>query len=141
VAAAEADAECPGYVGAAPSVVLDYEAEDEPLYLFVRSSADTVLLVRTPGGEWLCNDDDDGVNAGISLDAPEGGRYAVWVGTYSDMGASGTPASLYVSERRPEEPALDASGDPAGGTIALASRGSTPTPTRWTWRPAGRSRR
>ena len=120
VAAADAEVDCPGYVDAAPSVALDYDAGSQPLYLFVRSSTDTVLLVRAPDGTWLCNDDDDGVNAGLMIDRPAGGRYAVWVGTFSEEGGA-APATLYVSETLNEDPALDPSGDPASGTVALAS--------------------
>src|SRR5690606_1356513 len=98
VEAADADPTCAGYVGAAPSVALDYGGGGT-LHLFVRSSSDTVLLVRTPGGDWLCNDDEEALNPGLRVEDAESGRYAVWVGTFSDTASADTPATLYVSAR------------------------------------------
>ncbi|HLT47915.1 MAG TPA: hypothetical protein VK002_11850 [Rubricoccaceae bacterium] len=124
VEAADADPTCAGYVGAAPSVALDYGGGGT-LHLFVRSSSDTVLLVRTPGGDWLCNDDEEALNPGLRVEDAESGRYAVWVGTFSDTASADTPATLYVSAR--EAPALDPAGTPSAGTVTLAA-GFTPDP-------------
>ena len=54
-----------------------------------QSSCDTVLLVRTPSGEWYFDDDSNG-NLNPMLDlyntARLNGRLDVWVGTYSASG-------------------------------------------------------
>jgi hypothetical protein len=124
VEAAAASPECMGYVTAAPSVVLDYGGSDERYFhLYVRSDTDTVLLVRTPGGAWLCNDDFEGPIPAVHVDAPEAGRYAVWVGTYA--GDTDVPATLYASEIAMTR--LDPEGEPTSGTADLGA-GFTPDP-------------
>jgi hypothetical protein len=124
--AADASAECVGYVSAAPSIGLDYTGRaGRPLYLFARSSTDTVLLVQTPGGDWLCNDDDGSTNPGIFMEDPESGRYTVWIGTFSDMGGADVPVTLYAAEDDKAE--LNPDATPAGGAMRLAA-GFTPDP-------------
>ncbi|MCA6527475.1 MAG: hypothetical protein ACK5Y4_02415, partial [Pseudanabaena sp.] len=48
----------------------------------VKSSGDTILLVRGPGGSW-CSDDVSDRNPEISGDWLEG-TYEVWVGSYEE---------------------------------------------------------
>jgi hypothetical protein len=43
-------------------VTLTYRAGRYPLYLSAASRADTTPFVRDPSGNWLCNDDMEGLN-------------------------------------------------------------------------------
>ncbi|MEQ9812973.1 MAG: hypothetical protein RLO50_09330 [Azospirillaceae bacterium] len=89
---------CWGNIAEAPDVTLNYTAGDVfPLNIYVDSSADTTLAVMTPDGSVTCNDDFNGLQAGIIFDNPESGSYDIWVGTYSS--SAGFPeAMLYISE-------------------------------------------
>jgi hypothetical protein len=125
VEAAAADPLCAGYVNTAPSVVLDYggAGASVSLHLYVRSDADTVLLLHTPDGAWLCNDDMEGADPGLYVASPAAGRYAVWVGTYAGDGDA--PATFYAAEA--EATRLNPEGNPSSGTAALAA-GFSPDP-------------
>jgi len=48
-----------------------------------RPDADIGLIVRTPGGAWLCNDDAPGRDFDplVRIARPAPGRYLVWVAT------------------------------------------------------------
>ena len=121
---------CPGYIdAAAPTVDVNVATDGVlPLSFYVRAGFDTVLLVYTPAGEWLCNDDEAGTSAGLTLASPEAGNYNVWVGTFerpADPAADTLAATLYVSELPPAAPAHEA--EPAFGTLALAA-GFEPDP-------------
>ncbi|HYE94812.1 MAG TPA: hypothetical protein VD962_01275 [Rubricoccaceae bacterium] len=118
--------ECPGFIAAdAPDVDLNFETDGTlPLKLFVRSADDTVLLVNTPSGEWVCNDDFEGVSPGIVFEQPERGNYNVWVGTFDETDDA-PAATLYITEVLVEEPAVGAT--PTYGTVRLAS-GFRPDP-------------
>lgn len=87
---------CFGRVNAAADVHLDYTADAWPLILSVESEGDTTLVVLTPGGEWVCDDDSgEGLNPSITFDDPESGTYVIWIGTFfSDTEA----ATLNISE-------------------------------------------
>lgn len=121
--------DCVGYIEAAqPDVALDYTAaEGVDLGIGVAGDGDTALLVRTPAGDWLCNDDADGLDPRVAVRAPESGRYAVWVATYSQ---SPIEATLFLtgalpSEREAALPDLEA--DPLYGDVRLQS-GFSPDP-------------
>lgn len=43
---------------------------------------DTVLLINTPSGRWLFNDDDEGVDPAIRVTSAQTGRYDIWAGTF-----------------------------------------------------------
>jgi len=96
-AAATEAAGCFGRISEVANVHLDYSADAWPLILSVESEGDTTLIVRTPFGEWVCDDDSgEGLNPSITFDEPGSGTYAIWVGTIlSDEIAA---ATLYVSE-------------------------------------------
>ena len=94
-------AACTGYIDAErPDVRVHYAAGNYVLRFFVTADVDATLAVRTPGGDWLCNDDESpaGEDApGIVVRHPEDGAYAVWVGTWyaSDTGSA---ARLEITE-------------------------------------------
>lgn len=99
---------CAGYINnAAPDVRLNFQAGQRPLYLYVESQADTTLAVNLPNGQWVCNDDSQGLNPGLTLQPAMSGQYDIWIGTYEQTGAQ--PATLYVSE-------LSGQQQPGGGS-------------------------
>lgn len=99
ISAARLDDHCQGYITDAPTLALTYEAGSAPLYISGASDNDTTLIVRLPDGSYSCNDDSGefGTNPGIMLDAPQSGRYAIWLGTLT--AGEGYPASMiHISE-------------------------------------------
>lgn len=129
---------CAGYSDvSAPDMVLTLD-EGLPMFsLYAHSVTDLVMAVRTPGGEWLCNDDANALNPAVQIENAQAGDYAVFVGTYS-QGDSGD-FTLYTSVGSPNwqdaEPAipgrpgrpgmpgeavqLNAQGEPALGQISF----------------------
>ncbi|MGL5082597.1 MAG: hypothetical protein ACRC8A_14010 [Microcoleaceae cyanobacterium] len=71
---------CIGYVDEKPDHTLVLTGFFQYLSLQVKSSADTVLVIRGPGGSW-CNDDYTDMNPGIAGQWLSG-TYEVWVGSY-----------------------------------------------------------
>jgi hypothetical protein len=86
------------WVADAPDFSVNYTAGILPLTFYVRSRADTTLLIRLPDGTWVADDDSDGnLNPVIKLNQPQSGRYDIWVGTFN----RGNPAAtLYITELR-----------------------------------------
>ncbi len=84
--------------------------------LAVRSQCDPAMLVNTPSGEWMFNDDSDGLDPGMLVPGSDG-MMQVWIGTFAGNGCA---AALQVQ--------AEGSGGVAqgGGTPAPAP---TPTPT------------
>lgn len=78
---------CVGYLHmAAPDVDLNFTAGSLPLTISVESDTDTALLIYTPDGRWVCDDDSGvGVNPSITFSSPRSGNYNIWVSTYSAM--------------------------------------------------------
>lgn len=89
-----------GYVANAPDVDFYYTTSgDSNLYIYGISGDDTTLLINTPNGSWVCDDDSygDGDPIVVIRNAPSG-LYNIWVGTYGDDLAA---SSLYISEIDP----------------------------------------
>lgn len=95
-------AACPGFVSQNPDFDLYWTAGSGalPLAISVNSQTDTTLVVRTPNGQWLCEDDGghNGLNPGMRIDNPQSGLYDIWVGTYSNTNGNYPPAVLAISE-------------------------------------------
>ncbi|NEQ98418.1 MAG: hypothetical protein F6K30_17145 [Cyanothece sp. SIO2G6] len=72
---------CTGFVDREPDHQIELTAFFDYLSLQVESPADTVLVVRGPGGSW-CNDDVIGFNPGL-VGEWFSGTYDVWVGSYN----------------------------------------------------------
>lgn len=120
-----------GYVAQRPSFTLRYTSGDFPLYIAATSDADTTLVVRTPNGQWVCNDDSEGLNPVVSFEDPRSGRYQIWVGRFGAQNET-APAMLHISEVGPPQATAtgempDYSLDPAYGSIDLVS-GFSPDP-------------
>ena len=95
---------CFGWIPATPQHVLTLTDHLEWLSARVSASGDTTLVVEGPVG-WWCNDDDIGLNAGMSGQwAP--GTYRLYVGTY-DQGQA-LPYTLTLSSSdSPDVAAVD----------------------------------
>jgi hypothetical protein len=90
---------CPGFIANNPDFDL-YGGNGNsglPLVISAASQSDTTLVVRTPSGQWLCEDDGgfNALNPGMRIDNPQPGLYDIWVGTYNGGTA---PAVLSISE-------------------------------------------
>jgi serine protease Do/protease YdgD len=90
--------QCVGAIANPPDVRLNYRAGSFPLFISVRSNVDTTLVINLPNGQWLCNDDFQGLNPGVILRNPPSGQYDIWVGTF---GGGTAPAQVLVSEVPP----------------------------------------
>ena len=113
-----------GYIPQTPSVIMELSPDKYPLTLILRSDSDTVMMIRTPGGRTLFNDDFDNLNAGITLYEPEEGRYEIYAGLLGD--SLPVPAELEITEiYAPDRPAPVASpdldGDPLAGSTRLSA--------------------
>jgi hypothetical protein len=92
---------CVGRIATAPDFSLNYTAGSFPLYITANSSSDTTLVINTPNGGWVC--DDDGARSGsdplVTFAKPASGRYDIWVGTYGDSNVSSTLIITEVAGR------------------------------------------
>ncbi len=77
------DSDCYGLVANRPDVSVDYSSGQFELNFAVLSESDTTLVINTPSGQWVCNDDYNLLNPGISFSDPQSGRYDIWIGVYS----------------------------------------------------------
>ncbi len=120
-----------GYITARPQFSLRYRAGDLPLFISATSEEDSTLVVRTPNGEWLCDDDSGGsLNPLVSITDPRSGRYQIWVGRFGSQDLA--PAVLQISEisgpaAAETTGAPDFSLDPSYGAIELTA-GFQPDP-------------
>ncbi|HYO89635.1 MAG TPA: hypothetical protein VER79_13375 [Candidatus Limnocylindrales bacterium] len=85
IAAETVQDDCVGFVPGTPDVVVNWAGETDQLSFFVYSDTDPVLLVVTPSGDILCNDDYslDTLNPVVTVATPADGAYAVYVGAFS----------------------------------------------------------
>lgn len=75
---------CVGFAMERPDVIVRYTSPAARLVLHARANAgDTALVVHTPDGRWVCDDDSaGGNNPRIELEDPAAGQYDVWVSSY-----------------------------------------------------------
>lgn len=76
---------CVGWVATAPDFRVNWTAGsgELPLTFHVDSDSDTTLVINDAQGNWVCNDDGDGLNPVVSFQNAPSGQYDVWVGTYA----------------------------------------------------------
>lgn len=86
---------CIGFIDSVPDHKITLTKAFRYLKLQVKSSGDTILLVRGPGGSW-CSDDVSDRNPEISGDWLAG-TYEVWIGSYEEN--SSFPYLLDVKEK------------------------------------------
>ncbi|MCC5972048.1 MAG: hypothetical protein JJU15_19085 [Pararhodobacter sp.] len=89
-----------GHVAEAPDFTLYYTAQSSAwdLQFAVDGQCDTLLLVNDAVTGWWFNDDYDGLDPQITIQAAESGRYDIWVGTYGNTLCN---AQLSVSSYQP----------------------------------------
>ena len=85
---------CTGYVTREPTLELRYNGGSD-LHIYTAGSPDTVLAINAPDGSWHCNDDADGLDAGLSFPNGQAGVYDIYVGAFS-QGSQQT--TLRISE-------------------------------------------
>lgn len=75
---------CEGWITASPDVVVELASDQDELRLFTVGGGDPTLVVVTPGGEIICNDDvvDELFNPLVLIDDAKAGRYAVYAGVF-----------------------------------------------------------
>lgn len=77
---------CTGFVESIPTAVFNWSGESEFIEVFVEGDHDSTLMVYTPSGEYICNDDTapggDNLNPSIVFETPEDGRYVIYVGSF-----------------------------------------------------------
>lgn len=85
VAASTLSEACNGYITIDPTVAVDWTGESDFVEAFFYSDHDPVLVVQTPDGAYLCNDDANAVllDPVIEISAPAQGRYHIWVGSHA----------------------------------------------------------
>ncbi len=72
---------CAGFVDQRPDVNLAW-AGGSTIFITVRSSVDTTLLVNGADGRWYCDDDTNGHNPRVVFNPGQRGQYNIWVGCY-----------------------------------------------------------
>jgi serine protease Do len=82
-AAADLNEDCAGYIGALPNAAINWSGESDALHIFVYSDGDQVLVVETPDGEFLCNDDASALvlDPLVTIEEPAEGAYNIYVGS------------------------------------------------------------
>jgi len=98
VNALDFDSHCRGVLRPVPQHVIEVTAAIAALSIVVNAAnSDPTLVIRTPDGRYLCNDDYEGLDSRVR--APFGpGRYEVFVGAYDTGGRSSYDYRLGVSE-------------------------------------------
>lgn len=98
IQASDLGEECGGFIADAPDYVVNYSG-DQGLFIQAFSEQDTTMVVQTPGGEILCNDDSDELNPAIRTASGETGTFYVWVGTFDPISNNTYPdADILVNE-------------------------------------------
>ena len=72
---------CQGWISQTPDHILNLTTPFRFLRIFTESTSDTTLVVQTPTGQVLCNDDTFDRNPAVQQ-AFTPGTYKVWVGSY-----------------------------------------------------------
>jgi hypothetical protein len=100
---------CVGAINERPEVVLHWTAEErvEKLHLFFLSMGDPTMLVVTPAGDVLCNDDLNPLvlDPKLTIAKPAPGRYAIYLGSFADK--TTTPGFLVVTSLNLSPATLD----------------------------------
>lgn len=131
---------CTGYINAEqPDVVIELDGRVSAPSVYALSDSDTTLVVHTPEGEWLCNDDTYQYHPAVTLSGSPG-AYAVWVGTF---GGGTAPAHVFISADAPRwtdtdeydhdapEPWIDITGLSAYDTLLAIATTAPPGTLSW----------
>lgn len=94
---AEPGVRCSGYTTENPDLILYYEAGVFDLTVSLNAQADTAIILGTPDGRLLCDDDGGpGLNPSVTVINPVSGFYGIWGATY--LSGPEAPATLVMSE-------------------------------------------
>lgn len=122
---------CTGYLNAsAPDLDVNYDASSFDLTISAASDTDVSLVVHTPDGRWLCDDDgaDAPLNAKLTIDDPVDGVYSIWVATYAET--SDRPATSIGFSELGREVTVDqvsVTTNTSSGDGSLPNWSATPT--------------
>lgn len=74
---------CAGYLPTDPTLTVNWSGGADFVEAFYYSDHDPVLVVQTPDGQYLCNDDANVLllDPVVEIPNPEPGRYNIWVGS------------------------------------------------------------
>lgn len=77
--------ECVGYINRQPVLTVNWTGAAPFVKTFFVSDSDPTLVVLTPDGRLLCNDDanEDLLDPVIAISEPVTGTYRIWVGSYA----------------------------------------------------------
>lgn len=94
---------CLGFASAAPDFSLNWTGSTQNLIIRFKpleDETDTVLIINTPDGQWICNDDEHSytLNPGIHLKDFGEGRYDIWIASYNK--GEMVEGMLIMTERR-----------------------------------------
>jgi hypothetical protein len=118
--AAQLGGACHGFVASSPDFQLDWQAGMGPLRLTTRSAEETVLVMRTPGGDWVCaGTSSQGAAPVLALADEIAGSYRIWVGTERES-ATAPDAELLVQVLEPEPQPEPQAPLPAPGSVGTA---------------------
>jgi hypothetical protein len=87
---------CRGYATISPDFSINWTGGGDLLRIFFAAEGDATLIVRTPDGSFVCNDDFDGLDPLVDIASPAAGEYDVWVGTYFQ--GENSAGTLYITE-------------------------------------------
>lgn len=88
---------CIGSISDAPDLQPDFTPVTSSLYVSVLSAADTSLIINTPDGSWVCDDDSGGeLNPSLVFSSDQSGTFDIWVGAVGSDEL--VDATLYISE-------------------------------------------
>ena len=96
MAANQMNSACRGYVTSTPNHIVNVTGNFSTLRLIGSAAGDTTLVVRTPTGAFLCDDDGGGNRNPLVQGAFPAGSYQVWVGTWSS--GESVPYRVGISE-------------------------------------------
>lgn len=94
------NAECLGLGTKKPTLTLAYKNTKSSVLTIgaFDGDADMTIMVETPGGQFVCNDDHLLLDPLASIAAPENGFYRIWVGIHENDAISDISARLAISE-------------------------------------------
>jgi hypothetical protein len=125
--------DCSGFASDSPDFRLNWQGSASKLYIgfFAEdASKDATIIINTPDGSWVCDDDSDGLNPIAVIDRPAAGQYDIWIGSYdAESFITGEIVIMDLEQYSgsSNEAKLDYTMDPEYGTITLTA-GFAPDP-------------
>jgi hypothetical protein len=99
--ASTVNASCAGWISGTPDHIFQAGTAFPSVRLMAASDQDVTLVIQKPDNTYLCNDDTDGTNPVVDIQAAQPGTYRVWIGSYQQgvnapyrLGVTELPATL-----------------------------------------------